>query len=28
MLILEMGSYELFGWAGLEQQSCRSQPPK
>jgi hypothetical protein len=27
-LFLEMGSHELFLWAGLEPQSSGSQPPK
>jgi hypothetical protein len=28
VFILELGSCELFAWAGLEPQSSRSQPPK
>jgi hypothetical protein len=28
LVILEMGSPELFSWAGLEQWSSQSQPPK
>jgi hypothetical protein len=28
LVILEMGSHDLFAWAGLEQQSSLSQSPK
>jgi hypothetical protein len=28
LVILEIGSHELFAWAGLEPRSSQSQPPK